>query len=371
VIQEGLVEHPEAECLQAECPEAECPEAADRGATPVVVRQVAALEGDDCFVGVHPFGCVSASCFSVAAERLYSNENDRTIGICYEVGIHMDPVNRLIAWAAYVTGAVLIGSAAFFAFHYYRQGSISADIAQAGLVAGREWTVDLTSETPSDARGVPVEQLFLQRAQIRRLQALLDQKTKLLQQRTLLLDQRNAEEATLRAELDDAIEMLEVLAVELAATAVTPAGGSGNGAKLQNELEKLRIESAKSREHAERQQQELEQLREELGTTDLDIAQLQQQAEQEFEALLTEREAFEGVVTETLARIGGDAVPVLVYQLAHPRPDVRKWAATMLGELGPVAKEAIPPLQDALKDRDPAVGTAARSALDKIAPPHR
>jgi HEAT repeat protein len=62
---------------------------------------------------------------------------------------------------------------------------------------------------------------------------------------------------------------------------------------------------------------------------------------------------------------------VLVYQLAHPRPDVRKWAATMLGELGPVAKEAIPPLQDALKDRDPAVGTAARSALDKIAPPHR
>lgn len=337
----------------------------------MAVPRVDAPAGDDCFVGVQSFGGVSDSWFSVAAERLNANENDRTSGICHEVGIHMDPVNRLIAWAAYVTGAVLIGSAAFFTFHYYRQGSISADTAQAGLVAGREWAVDLASETPSDARGVPVEQLFLQRAQIRRLQALLDQKTKLLQQRTSLLDQRNAEEATLRAELDEAIEMLEVLAVELAATAVTPAGGSGNGAKLQNELEKLRTESAKSREHAERQQQELEQLREELGTTDLDIAQLQQQAEQEFEALLMDRESFEAVVTETLARIGGDAVPVLVYQLAHPRPDVRTWAATMLGELGPVAKEAIPPLQDALKDRDPAVGTAARSALDRIDPPHR
>ena len=32
----------------------------------------------------------------------------------------MDFVNRLIAWAAYITGAVPIGLGAFFAFHYYR-----------------------------------------------------------------------------------------------------------------------------------------------------------------------------------------------------------------------------------------------------------
>jgi len=282
----------------------------------------------------------------------------------------MDPVNRLIAWAAYVTGAVLIGSAAFFAFHFYRQSNVSTDLVKAGLVEGREWSAEGAPGAAGDAGGVPVEQLYLQRAQIRRLQALLDQKTKLLQQRTALLDQRNAEQATLRSELDESIEMLEALAAELTAP-VTSDNGQGNGGKLQNELEKLRSESARGREHADQQQLELERLREEMGTTDQDIAQLQQQAEQEFEALLADRTAFEAVVTETLVRIGVEAIPVLVYQLADPRADVRKWAATMLGELGPSARDAVLPLQDALKDRDPEVATAARSALEKIDLPHR
>jgi hypothetical protein len=282
----------------------------------------------------------------------------------------MDPVNRLIAWAAYVTGAVLIGSTAFFAFHFYRQSSVSTDLASARLGEGREWSAERVPGAAGDAGGVPVEQLYLQRAQIRRLQALLGQKTTLLQQRTELLDQRNAEQAALRRELDESIGMLEVLAGELAA-AVTPGNGQGNGAKLQNELEKLRSESARGREHADQQQLELERLREEMGTTDQDIAQLQQQAEQEFEALLADRTAFESVVTETLVRIGVEAIPVLVYQLADPRADVRKWAAAMLGELGPAAKDAILPLQDALKDRDPRVATAARTALEKIDSSHR
>jgi hypothetical protein len=283
----------------------------------------------------------------------------------------MELVNRLIAWAAYITGAVLIGSGAFFAFHYYRPGSVSTVLPTDGAIGRGAVSGDPSLGPSSGARSVPIEELFLQRAQIRRLQALLDQKTKLLQQRTLLLDQRNAEQADLRAELDETIELLDVVATELAATAVTSNGGQGNGTKLHNELERLRSDSAKSREETERQQLELERLREELGTTDEDISQLQQQAEQEFQALLADRIVFEAVVAETLVRVGGEAVPSLVYQLAHPRADVRRWAAAMLGELGPTAKDALLPLQDAMKDRDGEVAAAARNALDKIAPADR
>jgi hypothetical protein len=284
----------------------------------------------------------------------------------------MDSVNRLIAWAAYVTGAVLIGSAAFFAIQFYRPDRVLTAWSQpVPTPRGEESSGPSTGQASTDTPYVPLEQLFLQRAQIRRLQALLDQKTELLQQRTALLDQRNAEQADLRAELDETIGLLEVFAAEWAAMVAAPAGGLANGTRLQNDLEKLRSESAKNREQAERQQVELERLRQELGTTDADIAQLQQEAEREFEALLADRSAFEAVVTETLVRVGAEAIPALVYQLAHPRPDVRRWAATMLGELGAVAKDAVLPLQDALKDRDPSVAAAARTALDRIAPPRR
>jgi hypothetical protein len=278
----------------------------------------------------------------------------------------MDLANRLIAWAAYVTGAVLIGSGAFFAFHYYRQ---SAGSEQALKVAWRptgEAGKESVPGTVPAVRGAPLEQLFLQRTQIRRLQTLLDQKTKLLQQRTSLLDQKNAEQVALRAELDEAIELLEVLAAELAATATTPAAGQAKGEKLQGELERLRSEAAKGRLIADRQQAELDRLKDEVGATDEGITELQLQAETEFDLLMAEKRAFEAVVSETFVRLGKDAVPVLVYQLANPRADVRQWAANLLGELGPVARDAIPSLSDSLRDADEAVREAARNSLEKI-----
>jgi len=236
-----------------------------------------------------------------------------------------------------------------------------------GGETGTEW---VPGAVPA-VRGAQVEQLYLQRTQIRRLQALLDQKTKLLQQRTALLDQKSAEQVALRAELDDAIDLLGILAAEIAGRNPSSSGSRTTDTQLQTELERLREESEKSRMLAEQQQGQLDRLKEELGVTDEGISQLQQQAETEFEALVTDRNAFEAVVSETLVRIGAEAVPALVYQLAHQRADVRQWAAVMLGELGPTAKEAIPPLQDALKDQDAKVRDAARRALEKVDPPHR
>ena len=283
----------------------------------------------------------------------------------------MDLTNRLIAWSAYVTGAVLIGSGAFFAFHYYRQSAVSANRAEVAANPGRETGQDLVPGEVSAVRGGQVEQLHLQRAQIRRLQILLDQKTKLLQQRTALLDQKNAEQVALRAELDEAIDLMEDLAAELAATTTTPSADQGKGEKLQGELDKFRSEAAKSRTVADQRQAELDRLMVEVGVTDEGIAQLQLQAETELESLAAEKRAFEAVVSETFVRLGVDAVPVLVYQLANPRADVRQWAATVLGELGTTAKDAIPPLSDALRDQDPTVRDAAHRALEKIDIPHR
>ena len=103
-----------------------------------------------------------------------------------------------------------------------------------------------------------------------------------------------------------------------------------------------------------------------MGATDVGITELGRQAEAEFESLIAEKQAFEAVVSETFVRLGRDAVPVLVYQLANPRADVRQWAANVLGELGPVARDAIPSLSDALRDADEAVREAARNSLEKI-----
>lgn len=282
----------------------------------------------------------------------------------------MDLVNRLIAWAAYVTGAVLIGSGSFFAFHYYRQASVAREVAPVALPAGERPSAEPRAGLASSERSPPVEQMYLQRLQIRRLQTLLDQKTKLLQQKTGLLDRKNAEHEALRSELDEAIDLLAVLAAEVAARD-SSSGSGGTDAHWQTELERLREESQKSRMLAEQQQGELDRLKEELGATDAGISQLEQQAETDFEQLRAETSAFQAVVSETLVRIGAEAVPSLVYQLAHPRADVRQWAAVMLGELGSTAKEAIPPLQDALKDQDASVRDAARRALEKVDPLHR
>jgi hypothetical protein len=281
----------------------------------------------------------------------------------------MDLVNRLIAWAAYVTGAVLIGSGAFFAFHYYRQNAVSADTAEVASNSERETGPESVPGEGPAVGGVPVEQLYLQRTQIRRLQTLLDQKTKLLQQRTALLDQKNAEQVALRAELDEAIALLEVLAVEMAATTTTSSANQAKGEKLQSELEKFRSEAAKSRMIADQQQAELDRLKDEVGATDEGITELRLQAETEFNSLVAEKRAFEAVVSETFVRLGKEAVPVLIYQLANPRADVRQWAATLLGELGPIARDSIPSLSDALRDTDESVRDAARSALEKIDAP--
>jgi HEAT repeat protein len=66
------------------------------------------------------------------------------------------------------------------------------------------------------------------------------------------------------------------------------------------------------------------------------------------------------------AKIAATVVPVLAAGLSDSLPETRKAAAEALGELGPMAREAIPALQKADKDDNRAVRDAAAKALQSI-----
>jgi HEAT repeat protein len=279
----------------------------------------------------------------------------------------MEPINRLILAAVCITCGAVIGVAALVSFGYYGLGvdrNGSAEVVEAGPSAERDDLGD-TGFT----RGAHIEQIYVQRAQIKRLQSLLDQKTALLEKKTLLLDEKTSEQSTLQKELDEAIDMLEMLAAEVFARS-TDSSAQGQGARpLRTEVERLRTDSEKSRAVTERQQAELDLLMMELNATDEEIVQLERESELELSALIAEKEAFEGVVSGAFAQLGEQAVPILAGYLVHPQPGVRRWAATTLGEIGPLARDAVPPLIEAGRDSEPEVRDAARGALAKIDKP--
>jgi HEAT repeat protein len=66
------------------------------------------------------------------------------------------------------------------------------------------------------------------------------------------------------------------------------------------------------------------------------------------------------------AKTAAKAIPVLVAGLSDSLPETRKAAAEALGDLGPLAREAVPALQKADKDDSKAVRDAAAKALQSI-----
>lgn len=61
-------------------------------------------------------------------------------------------------------------------------------------------------------------------------------------------------------------------------------------------------------------------------------------------------------------------IPLYIEDLSDSNEVVRAWAATVLGQLGPTAEPAIPPLLLALEDRSPDVRSRAAFALGRIGP---
>jgi hypothetical protein len=128
----------------------------------------------------------------------------------------MELTNRLLLGIAYVFVGIVIGGVAFAAFRFYGLDGYSDDTEVLTAWDASGGRTDDTGGAPGYPRGVRIQQLYTQRAQIARLQRLLEQKTALLDRKTALLNEKTAEQQALRAELDTAIELLDTLTVELA-----------------------------------------------------------------------------------------------------------------------------------------------------------
>lgn len=73
-------------------------------------------------------------------------------------------------------------------------------------------------------------------------------------------------------------------------------------------------------------------------------------------------------VSMDLELMGKKAVPFLVAELASPQVRTRLRVLQVLGSLGAAAREAVPALEKAGQDPDPAVAAAAQRALRRISP---
>ena len=278
----------------------------------------------------------------------------------------MDTTNRLFVWIAYAAGAITVGVIAYAGIRYYGAPEPSSFRVSAGNAGRQPLPNTLSSLQTSSIRGAHVDHLFAQRSQIKRLQALLEQKTKLLHNTTALLERNTVEQLSLKKELDQAIALLELLAEQVSETGELTSDDNVANGELHEDLERLIQQRQQSETRAGEQDEEWNALVVELAATDEEIARLKQESEIEFRDLLDQKEAFEAVASRALATIGAESVPVLVEHLSHQRADIRQWAATVLGEIGADADEATPALIDALSDADAGVREAARQSLDLI-----
>ncbi len=70
--------------------------------------------------------------------------------------------------------------------------------------------------------------------------------------------------------------------------------------------------------------------------------------------------------TEAVIDAGPPVVPTLIETLSDTSPDLRRWAATVLGRMGLDATDAVDALRQATQDANVDVAAAAQSALDQI-----
>ncbi len=110
----------------------------------------------------------------------------------------------------------------------------------------------------------------------------------------------------------------------------------------------------------------------EVSDLDMEVDLIQWQIEQanlrvaELELTALRELVRSSEATQALVATGAAAVPALLDRLEDDDPDVRQWAADVLGQIGPEASLAEEALLEALNDENADVRDAARIALDLI-----
>jgi TolA-binding protein len=120
----------------------------------------------------------------------------------------------------------------------------------------------------------------------------------------------------------------------------------------------------------EAEESTVSELNNELRQARADLAELETEAAASGLRILEleeRQERFEALAGLALLEAGAVAVPSLIELLTDRRAEIRRWSATLLGDMGRDAESAVEALQEALADPDATVRSAARKALDQIA----
>lgn len=270
----------------------------------------------------------------------------------------------LFVVAAYAIVLLVVGVSARLAFLYYNQGGSSAVAAVPEPASG----LASVAKAPGNA---PIHYDYAAVAaaneRLAALQLNLERTTVQLQEKSKLLNQRNAECRALEEKLDESVAFaMELLGAE--PTANREEQTRDVKAKLEGDLNSLRLQLHESQILSDEYAERLDTLKLDLMQADLEIASLRERAESEIAALIGERLAIEVASGGALYQLGEAAVPPLIALLQHEQPEVRLWSATVLGKLGLNATAAIEPLNSMANDPDARVAAAARRALTLIEP---
>lgn len=259
----------------------------------------------------------------------------------------MDPRSRSLALVVFG----LFAAALAWGGYALRQAADRAqcELAQS-LPSGSPGSADRESlsRTRTEPFHNPRQELL--RVQVDRLSARLNRLSQ-------MLEQKSADYETLKAELNRSTTLLDEL---------LPLAG--------NDSEQIESSTTgDTEEKVARPEEELSPaLPAQLRAAQEKLSGLEKQAaldELRIFELEDGKRTMESAASAALVRSGAAAAAPLTDLLSHRRPQVRRWAATLLGEIGPDAFSAIDALHEALSDIDEEVRIAARKALRKIENP--
>lgn len=270
----------------------------------------------------------------------------------------------LLLVAVYAILILVIGVSARLAFLFYNQRASSPAVAvfepSGRRVAAGEKPGSKAIHYDYAAVAAANERLATLKSNLERTTAQLHEKSK-------LLNQRNAECRLLEETLDESVAFaMQLLVQEPGADREEQARDAR--AKLEGDLAALKQQLHQSQILSDEHAEQLDALRIELMQADLEVANLRERAERDVAALIGERLAIEVAAGDALVQLGEESVPPLAALLQDEHPEVRLWAAMVLGKLGLDASPAIEPLNKLVSDPDPRVASAARHALTLIEP---
>jgi HEAT repeat protein len=217
-----------------------------------------------------------------------------------------------------------------------------------------------------DARGAPLED-----NRTKRLRELLERRTATLLKQTDALKLARAESATLKAELErlkiEYERMRQQTDWQLASIVAEVSQNSGDDPSPTSIglLADSLLENIVADEDPLAAESSTTDAESEIAALEWELSESQSRVMELELSMLRELEA-SSRATDAIVSIGAPAVPTLIQSLSDTSPEVRRWAATALGRIGPEAFESLEGLRQLMRDSDVDVATAARQAIDQI-----